>query len=71
VGKVPNAKTHADVLYVLAHLDMLVIHMLDASKVLVYLMPSAPTTKLVKTIIVLTHVQLLVVKERIVEHKTM
>jgi len=71
VEKVPNVKISAVDRYATVQLDMQEIHMLDVSEVLVYLILSVPTTKHVRTTIVLTHVQLHVVKELIVVHKTM
>jgi hypothetical protein len=71
VEKVPNVKISAVDLYATVQLDMQEIHMLDVSEVHVYLILSVPTTKHVRTITVLTHVQLHVDKELIAVHRTM
>lgn len=71
VEKMPNVKISAADLYVPVPLDTQEIHMLDVSKVLAYLILSVLTTKPVRTMIVLTHVQLHVDKELIVVPRTM
>jgi hypothetical protein len=71
VEKVPNVKISAADPSAPVPLDTQEMHMLDVSEVLVYLILSVKTTKHVRTIIVLTHVQLHVDKELIVVHRTM
>lgn len=69
--KVPNVVMSAADLYVAVPLETQEIHMLDVSKVLAYLTLNVRTTKLVRTIIVLTHVQPHVDKELNVVPRTM